>query len=377
VLPTRGRAVALDRRRGSYGSRVCAPEVRSLGPLLRRTVAVSEVSRRERGVTADPPHHRVRRASRRSEPTSPSLTPLRVADRVAPADRRRDSGWGRRGRRRTASSPGRAEAQSCAMEGSPPSRAETGDAPHSAASRGEMDEMARSPGRLGASLRTPSTRETARAPARVRRRVRPQAATGSQSSRAAPRRRPHRARRRGPTALLRRISETARAAGRRRRPRSPARPSCGVASLLATRGTGRDIRPTPQLLLGPSDMTSSGQLLRPSPSSRRSGWPRGWPRPRGRQAARPMAGLGIALPACGSLDSDTSTAPTLATVEGSLLNPASVDISTPSAVRIAPDLAPWPREPFRALSPHEEARDRRQGHRVGSVSTARGPPKPA
>lgn len=47
------------------------------------------------------------------------------------------------------------------------------------------------------------------------------------------------------------------------------------------------------------------------------------------------AGLVILLPACGSLDSNTGSAPTLATVEGSLLNPSLVDVSTSSPVRIA------------------------------------------
>jgi hypothetical protein len=47
------------------------------------------------------------------------------------------------------------------------------------------------------------------------------------------------------------------------------------------------------------------------------------------------AGVGVVLPACGSLDSNTNSAPTLATLQGSVLNPKSLDISTSSAVRVA------------------------------------------
>jgi hypothetical protein len=47
------------------------------------------------------------------------------------------------------------------------------------------------------------------------------------------------------------------------------------------------------------------------------------------------AGVGVGLPACGSLDSDTSSTPTLATLHGSLINPSSVDIPNASAVRVA------------------------------------------
>ncbi len=45
------------------------------------------------------------------------------------------------------------------------------------------------------------------------------------------------------------------------------------------------------------------------------------------------AGLGLAIVACGSLDAHTGTAPTLATVSGSLSNPQSVPVS--GAVRVA------------------------------------------
>jgi hypothetical protein len=47
------------------------------------------------------------------------------------------------------------------------------------------------------------------------------------------------------------------------------------------------------------------------------------------------AGLGIVFSACGSLDSNTNVAPTLATLQGSLVNPRSLTVSSSSAVRVA------------------------------------------
>ena len=47
------------------------------------------------------------------------------------------------------------------------------------------------------------------------------------------------------------------------------------------------------------------------------------------------AGLGAALPACGSLDSNTNAAPALATVVGSVSNSAKVDVATTDDVRVA------------------------------------------
>ena len=45
--------------------------------------------------------------------------------------------------------------------------------------------------------------------------------------------------------------------------------------------------------------------------------------------------IGSALVACGSLDSQTDSAPALATLQGSLVNPTSVDVSSGAAVRVA------------------------------------------
>jgi hypothetical protein len=47
------------------------------------------------------------------------------------------------------------------------------------------------------------------------------------------------------------------------------------------------------------------------------------------------AGLGAALPACGSLDSNTNVAPALATVVGSVTNSAKVDVASTDDVRVA------------------------------------------
>jgi hypothetical protein len=47
------------------------------------------------------------------------------------------------------------------------------------------------------------------------------------------------------------------------------------------------------------------------------------------------AGLGAALSACGSLDSNTNTAPALATVVGSVTNSAKVDVASTDDVRVA------------------------------------------
>jgi hypothetical protein len=46
-------------------------------------------------------------------------------------------------------------------------------------------------------------------------------------------------------------------------------------------------------------------------------------------------GLGVVLPACGSLTSNTSASPALATLQGTLVNPNSLDVSSHDAVRVA------------------------------------------
>ncbi len=47
------------------------------------------------------------------------------------------------------------------------------------------------------------------------------------------------------------------------------------------------------------------------------------------------AGLGVAIPACGSLDSNTGSAPALATLSGSLSNPSPQSLSVTGSVRVA------------------------------------------
>ncbi len=48
-----------------------------------------------------------------------------------------------------------------------------------------------------------------------------------------------------------------------------------------------------------------------------------------------LSGLGVMLPACGSLDSDTNSAPPLATLRGNLLDANPGDVSSSSAIRVA------------------------------------------